>query len=268
MKRYRIGRKQGSWINRTPPIRGGVFYKEVIDSPSSSDTEEECTEADEDKSDDVSQITSISSLSDLPCPEKEGLRHRGCGAGRDLEGARGCHERPVDQVVNAAVKKEVDEDMETYPSLDPLVQKEIARKYQVLHQRIADDGLYQCRYIEYGKEMVRYSTLFCLFGFFLYHQWYITSSVFLGLFWVSRLGCAPDMSLIIPQASNHVHRPRRWTFGHYAKLCDRHAHWHVHCRLLLWSVHWLVEEQSQRAPPGDQLSREYPYGFVNCVEQI
>lgn len=184
MKCYRIGQKQGSWINRTPPIRGGVFYKEVIDSPSSSDTDGETTEL-EDNTDGISQITSISSRSDVDVPEK-GLRHR-CPTPQTP-----CHERPVTKVVNAAVKREVDQDLDTYPSLDPLVQRDIARKYQALHQRVKDDKLYECRYIEYGKEMVRYSTLFALFGFFLYHHWYITSAVFLGLFWHQIMFTAHD----------------------------------------------------------------------------
>lgn len=88
------------------------------------------------------------------------------------------------RVANAAISREIERDSATYPSVNPEVQRDIARKYQRLHQRIHDEGLYNCPYIEYGKEMCRYTTLFALFAVTFYHQWYITSAVFLGLFWV------------------------------------------------------------------------------------
>ncbi|KAI5456754.1 fatty acid desaturase-domain-containing protein [Mariannaea sp. PMI_226] len=182
MERYRIGRKQGTWINRTPPIRGGVFYKEIIESPSSSDTDGDSME--EDNTDGVSQITSISSHSHST-PDKM-PRYRG-HTKLQLP-----FERPTTKIVNAAVKKEIDQDLHTYPSLDPLVQKDIAHKYQQLHRTISEQGLYECPYIEYGKEMVRYTSLFALFGFCLYHGWYLTSAVFLGLFWHQIMFTAHD----------------------------------------------------------------------------
>ena len=64
------------------------------------------------------------------------------------------------------------------------MQQAIAEKYSALHDRIADEGLYACPYLEYGKEMVRYLSLFGLFVYFLTKAWYITSALFLGLFWV------------------------------------------------------------------------------------
>lgn len=91
------------------------------------------------------------------------------------------------RVANAAVLREMVTEAQNYPSLDPKVQEEIARKYQLLHERVQDAGLYECPYIEYGKEMMRYSTLFTLFLVALRYEWYMTSAVFLGLFWVCHL---------------------------------------------------------------------------------
>jgi delta8-fatty-acid desaturase len=83
------------------------------------------------------------------------------------------------------VQQGVDQGVRDYPSVDPIVQQGIINRYQALHQQIRDEGLYSCRYIEYGKEMIRYTSLFIGFLTALYFEWYMTSAVMLGLFWVS-----------------------------------------------------------------------------------
>lgn len=183
MKAYRIGRKQGSWVNRTPPIRGGVFRLDaqdidISDSSTSSDTDDNDNTSLDDA---VSSASSSLSVADAKDEGQEGLRQRAV----KTAAAEDSRKRTATlRVANAGVAREIQNDLETYPSLDTRVQDEIARKYQLLHQRIHDEGLYQCPYVEYGKEMMRYTTLFTLFGVLFYNQWYITSAVFLGLFWV------------------------------------------------------------------------------------
>jgi delta8-fatty-acid desaturase len=81
-------------------------------------------------------------------------------------------------------EREVEEGIRDNPSLDIVTQKAIIDDYRALHQQFKDQGLYQCRYSEYGKESIRYGLLFVAFGYFLYIKWYMTSAVFLGLFWV------------------------------------------------------------------------------------
>lgn len=83
-------------------------------------------------------------------------------------------------------------DIRTYPSLAAAVQDEIATKYMALHQRIYDEGLYNCPYPHYCKEIIRYSCLFSLFLVFLSYHWYITCAVFLGLFWHQIMFTAHD----------------------------------------------------------------------------
>ncbi len=80
--------------------------------------------------------------------------------------------------------KEQAEGRRDNPSLDPEVQAAIQRDYRALHEQIKAEGLYQCRYSEYAKESVRYGMLFAAFAGFLYCKWYLTSAIFLGLFWV------------------------------------------------------------------------------------
>lgn len=83
-----------------------------------------------------------------------------------------------------AVQLGVDRGVRDYPSVDPAVQQDIVEKYRIMHDKVRDEGLYDCPYVEYGKEICRYLTLFSLFLTFLHNEWYITSAVFLGLFWV------------------------------------------------------------------------------------
>ena len=94
----------------------------------------------------------------------------------------------ADIYASIAVQKEIDDDIRNYPSLDLKTQRDITLKYQALHQRVKDEGFYDCRYTEYGKELIRYSLLFAIFFTALRCEWYLTSAAFLGLFWVSQWG--------------------------------------------------------------------------------
>ena len=97
-----------------------------------------------------------------------------------------------DEYTSWAIQQGKHLDIRNYPSLDQPVQQAITEKYMKLHDQIVDEGLYKCRYIEYAKEMVRYTTLFALSMTALYHSWYLTSAVFLGLFWVCC--CCPPLT--------------------------------------------------------------------------
>ena len=86
--------------------------------------------------------------------------------------------------IDWAIRQGVEQDLEEYPSLDVEVQQKIVHRYRQLHEQIKSEGLYDCRFSEYAKEMIRYTTLFGLFIYTLQSGWYKTSAVFLGLFWV------------------------------------------------------------------------------------
>ena len=92
----------------------------------------------------------------------------------------------ADIYTSVAVQKEIDDDTRNYPSLDLKTQRNITLKYQALHQRVKDEGFYDCRYTEYGKEFIRYALLFAIFFTALRYEWYLTAAAFLGLFWVSQ----------------------------------------------------------------------------------
>lgn len=197
---YRIGRKPaGLWFNRTPPIRGGIFHKQAKldpDAANVSDTEE----------DSIGEDGTSSSITSLDC-SCVGTVHV-CGEAGEPCLRKRCP--PQDQIINEKsalldeealhrvcpsltrtqfsdmnIAQNAELDAQSYPSLDPTVQEDIVQKYRELHQKVKDQGLYNCPYIDYGKEMARYSALFLLFAVFLSKGWYLTSAVFLGLFWVS-----------------------------------------------------------------------------------
>lgn len=208
MRAYRIGRKQaGPWFNRTPPIRGGIFRKQatsfvgVGDMEGTSDTEDETVPSTPD--DNVSLVSSECSCGDLgesihsegeSCLRKRTAFRLDADASSDVQDKDDCLREDAfnwvqpaltrAQFTEQSVQRQAHLDAQSYPCLDPGVQEDIARKYEALHQRIKDDGLYQCQYSEYGKELARYLTLFAAFIWTLRSGWYITSAVFLGLFWV------------------------------------------------------------------------------------
>ena len=85
---------------------------------------------------------------------------------------------------SGAVQTEIDMGISQSPSLDAQTQQHLTAKYRALARRVQSEGFYECPYIEYGKETVRYFTLFTCFLACLRSEWYLTSACFLGLFWV------------------------------------------------------------------------------------
>jgi delta8-fatty-acid desaturase len=83
-------------------------------------------------------------------------------------------------------KEEIEQDLRDNPSIDAETQQSIIRDYRALHDQIKEEGLYQCRYSEYAKESIRYGLLFSTFIYLLHHEWYLTSAMVLGMYWVIR----------------------------------------------------------------------------------
>ncbi|PQK12985.1 hypothetical protein BB8028_0003g16000 [Beauveria bassiana] len=83
-------------------------------------------------------------------------------------------------------------DMSEYPCLNHGIQVAITEKYMKLNEQIEAHGLYNCPYLEYGKDMARYLTLFAVSMISLNKGWYLTSAFFLGLFWHQLMFTAHD----------------------------------------------------------------------------
>jgi delta8-fatty-acid desaturase len=188
-KRYRIGRVEGTWVNFLPPIQGGKFRKleEVEDvndddSPESSFSEDIASSATSASSspvfDPVDRTTSsvrARATANIPRPSSASSI-----SSAELEPT---HKSPKMSLMDARTQQEIDLDKARYPSLDPKTQERICTKYRELHERIQNEGLYECRYSSYGIECIRYAFFFGMFVFLFRSGWYLSSSVFLGILW-------------------------------------------------------------------------------------
>lgn len=96
------------------------------------------------------------------------------------------------QFIDHATKLAVDVDLSEYPSLDEETQRNISVNFRKLHENVRQNGLHQCDLSNYLMEVVRYVILFSLFILALRYEWYITSAVFLGLFWHQIMFVAHD----------------------------------------------------------------------------
>ncbi len=207
-----MGRIDLPWVNFTPPIRGGLFRQLGDDETTSSSDDDDL---DSSRGSANSSSTSIDTIkSSLPPTPRAALRksiyspkgstidelRRPITTQVDIEpSGNGLADNPTNTrndkpevhhqsptvYVTSTVQKEIDDNVHDYPSLDAITQRNITIKYQALHQRVKDEGFYDCRYREYAKEAVRYVALFSVFFIALRSGWYMTSAAFLGLFWVS-----------------------------------------------------------------------------------
>ena len=218
MGAYRIGRIQLPWTNLTPPISGGVYRSYPDPECSSSSSSSSVLEHDEwsDTSDNEAVASSTTSLESFdytsttilkqPQPLPQPVTRLRPQHRAESTGPRPRHLSPS-AYISQAVQDEIDSDTRDNPSLDVNTQNSINAKYQNLHQRVKDEGFYECQYLEYGRELVRYLTLFALFLVCLRWGWYLTSACLLGLFWVTYDFQALFVIMLTISASNHVHCP-------------------------------------------------------------
>ncbi|KAK6200850.1 hypothetical protein LQW54_009433 [Pestalotiopsis sp. IQ-011] len=211
MKAYRIGRKpNGPWINMTPPIRGGVYTKQetvaagieddVSDSSTDADGYAETTDDDQSALSDRTSLTSECSSVDGDA-KADATQHTitqrrvvGRADGRsDNKGTTSALPAMTKaEWTQECMQGDIDRSVSEYPSLNPLVQADIVQRYGELHEKIRNAGLYECPYLDYGKEMARYTTLFVSSMVALHYEWYMTSAVFLGVFWHQIMFSAHD----------------------------------------------------------------------------
>ena len=201
MGAYQIGRIEEPWTNFTPPIRGGIFESVDHDNPEPESSVEP------DLSPLNSSATGLDTLIDghhdhridYADPSVEGSRPR--FSSKEFDDYSVAHQSTIagkatpkvlfrdgqtrKEYTSELVTQERDASASKYPSLDVETQRAIVQKYQALHERVKNEGFYDCPYTEYGKDAVRWVILFSLAVVALRSGWYITSAVFLGLFWVS-----------------------------------------------------------------------------------
>ena len=174
MKKFVIGRIDGRWENFIPPIQGGLFRKNL-----------DLTESAQKQSWDEGSSSSSSTAPPSPIfePAEVPMRRRrqddagSVSSTSSLLEPEHIEKSPRQQYTN------VSDNPSNYPSLDQTSQESIIAKYRELDVRLRKDGLYDCSYLSYALECVRYTLLFSLSMTCLHFSQYILAGLFLGLFW-------------------------------------------------------------------------------------
>jgi len=202
MTAYRIGRIDYPWRNFRPPIRGGTFRAFDVESEKAPISKEEDVLGDVKVT--VEHVEEVDEKADLR-KEQSGNTCRRRVSDPESSFAMGSEllRVPSSTLSNTSVKSrddhiqdamdaEVEECLAKYPSPDADTQSGITAKYYALHQKVHAEGYYKCNYMNYVRELARYSTIFGLFLFTLNKEWYFTSAVFLACFWQQIMFTAHD----------------------------------------------------------------------------
>ena len=153
----------------------------------------------------ASNCSSITDVAEESVPGGLQALSKNLASGIQVGQEEAAHQLTAAHYTERLIQDEAARDLVDYPSLDPTVQQEIAQKYQLLHARVQEAGLYKCNHWAYAKEATRYLGLFAGFLYALRSEWYLTAAMFLGLFWVC-YSSSPSTGLANSSAaSNHVY---------------------------------------------------------------
>jgi sphingolipid 8-(E)-desaturase len=171
--RYRIGQLEAPWRSMLPPIQGGKYRK----------LEDSTTSVSKKKTSDDMKLCGEMEVEIVPKIPQDVILLEGMD---EYYPVINTTEEPIrdprtliDNYDNVLVK----EDLQNIPSLDYDTQRWLSKKYAELHQKVIDENLYQCRYIEYYYQFLINLGLglYCLIFYKTAH--YFLSAVFLGFFW-------------------------------------------------------------------------------------
>jgi len=191
MLKYQIGKIEGQWRDFVPPIQGGIYRKreEQTAKPYSDENfenEQQDDSSEGERSEEPSPVFDPAERS-----ESSLRRRRGSSASASDSSATSLSDFELEEpalllkksLSDERTQQEIDHDLEIYPSLDPATQTGIIAKYKQLDQRIRAEGLYNCNYVAYAIEAVRYTTIAFLAYYFLQNQWFALSALSLGMLW-------------------------------------------------------------------------------------
>ncbi|KAH7175247.1 fatty acid desaturase-domain-containing protein [Dactylonectria macrodidyma] len=174
MLRYRIGRIEGSWVNFVPPFQGGVFRTRAEIEADSHDIQ--ASDVSHSPASSINEKTDAQNIRDRAARKNNDSAHDGSAKNPEV---------PLDGMsyLDTITHEYTTLDLEKYPSPDQATQAKIVAKYRALHERIFDEGLYECKYSSYGIECCRYSTFVLLMGVCFYFKWYYGAAFWLGVLW-------------------------------------------------------------------------------------
>jgi delta8-fatty-acid desaturase len=182
--RYRIGRVEGTWENLLPPIQGGIYRtREEIERINSENN----TNKDQDSSAPSTRVPSPVFDEET----SEGVRQRKADTKKDggrassVSSASSIEEVELDGMsyLDTITREHIKIDLDKYPPPDKETQAKVAMKYRELHQKVYDNGLYNCNYKAYAIECARYTALAVGSAFCLRYEWYALSAFLLGFLW-------------------------------------------------------------------------------------
>lgn len=194
--KWKIGEIDYQWTNLLPPIQGADYTRsEYITSLDSKLDDSSRSSSDLDLN---SQSSASTILDSFLVPE----------AGLGYPKGKVVPVVPQNQLVtkdnsdkifkpNKRVGKVVDpktlldnydndqslKDLNEIPSLDYETQRVLRDKYDTLHKKVVDLGLYQCDYWNYIRELMKISSLFLLSFSFLKWNYLFVSAVLMGFAW-------------------------------------------------------------------------------------
>jgi sphingolipid 8-(E)-desaturase len=182
MKKFQIGKIDGPWHNFIPPIQGGDFLsKRLKDSDEYQDERQESR--------------SLSATDELSSSESESRESMGPLRRRRVQESLTplssvSSVDPAEEVtknsaahIDLLTQQYLDLDNAKYPATDLFTQQYIIERYRDLYTKLMDGGYFECNYMAYGREIIRYTLLFLGFILFLRLGWYALSGLFLGLLW-------------------------------------------------------------------------------------
>ncbi|KAK5169030.1 uncharacterized protein LTR77_006339 [Saxophila tyrrhenica] len=194
MQKYQIGRIVEPWVDFVPPIQGGTFRrKDEIETATKNPTVEEMGREDsseEERSAEPSPIFDASEHRTSSFRRRRGSAGAASGSSATSLDSLDLHEPALPKGdkdgswdADRQAQKDIDHDLEIFPSLDPSTQSNIITKYRALDARVHAAGLYNCNYAAYAIECVRYVSLALLCNYTLRHEYYILSALCLGALW-------------------------------------------------------------------------------------
>jgi delta8-fatty-acid desaturase len=191
MDRYQIGRVEGRWTNFLPPIQGGKFRtQEEMDERPEEEYTDSIPSSDQDSSSTTSSADQSPVFEPADQPAASVRKRHATRLPRPSSASSSISSVDLDDtlppkmsVLDRRTQQELDFDKAKYPSLDFETQDNITRKYRELQDRIKQEGLYDCNYVSYGIECLRYGTFLCAFLFLLHSGWYVTSAIPLACLW-------------------------------------------------------------------------------------
>ena len=145
MHKYQIGRIEGRWKDFVPPIQGGQFKSNVKSlSNSNPAVGNEAHDSSEEESTEPSPVFDPADVSTT------GLRNRRVSHGANSDtSATSLESLDLDMTSDEdqkrlnkdqLAKQELQNDLDTFPSLDPETQTAIIEKYRALDKRIRAEG--------------------------------------------------------------------------------------------------------------------------------